>query len=80
MTDPLFPELEPGHNARLPAGWLRDNVGRCRSCQAWIVWAVNEKSGKRTPFNAEPPAGKDQLIVHWATCPEAEQWRSKNSR
>ena len=52
----------------LPAGWTADNPGHCRSCGADIVWAVNDKSGRRSLFN---PDGTS----HFATCPDAKAWR-----
>lgn len=35
----------------------------CRSCNAPIIWALNEKTKSRQPFDAEPdPAGKWELV------------------
>lgn len=42
-------------------------TGRCRSCQAGILWAITP-SGKWSPLDLD---GKP----HWATCPNAAQHR-----
>jgi hypothetical protein len=35
----------------------------CRSCRAPIIWATNEKTGGRQPFDAAPdPDGRWELI------------------
>ena len=35
----------------------------CRSCNAPVIWATNEKTGGRMPFDAEPdPKGKWELV------------------
>jgi len=44
-----------------------DEVGRCRSCGAVILWVVT-LWGKRSPQN---PDGTS----HFATCPDAVRWR-----
>lgn len=69
-------------------------MAACRSCGAWIVWAVTEK-GKRMPVEPsdggniflkeslfdEPPTatvvepGKGTHASHFATCPDAPEWR-----
>jgi hypothetical protein len=64
-------------------------LSRCRSCNAAIEWAEVVASGKRMPFDGEivpvSSAHKDGRLVevvdtdvtrpHWASCPQAEQWR-----
>ena len=62
--------------------------GRCRSCQAPIVWAQVARSGKKMPFN--PPLVAlttkhdeahrlleevDLGESHFASCPDAQQHR-----
>lgn len=65
--------------------------GTCRSCGAEIEWAETV-TGSRMPFN--PPVafvprlddlGDDVVeidrattVSHFATCPQAEQWRRKS--
>ena len=51
----------------VPPGYQPDNVGRCRSCQAPILWALTP-AGKKAPLN---PDGTN----HFGTCPSADQWR-----
>lgn len=35
----------------------------CRSCQAYIIWAVSVTSGKRMPLDAEPsPRGNVEIV------------------
>ena len=65
--------------------------GRCRSCGAAIEWATTP-SGAKMPL--DPPVvtipdlhGLDFVEVdraqtksHFATCPEAQQWRTRKSR
>lgn len=47
--------------------------GRCRSCQAMILWVrrVPKSGGAAKPH----PLDHDGTS-HFATCPQAEQWRS----
>ena len=65
-------------------------LGRCRSCGASIEWA-ELTSGKRHPFDAPIVAVRSQGSVldgrvieevdtsvsssHFATCPDAKDWR-----
>ena len=46
----------------------------CRSCDAPIEWHIT-KAGKIAPYN--PPGEDGETISHFATCPEAGQWRRK---
>ena len=64
---------------------------RCRSCGACIEWAEVAKSGRKMPFDGEiVPVGSrhepetrrlieivdlEVTTSHFATCPDAEQWR-----
>lgn len=41
----------------------------CRSCAAPVLW-VDTYGGKRAPLNADGTS-------HFATCPQADQWRRK---
>lgn len=62
--------------------------GRCRSCDAPIVWAVTVPNARRMPFNdpvilspvMDPREGvvlvdMDRTTSHFATCPDAARWR-----
>jgi hypothetical protein len=51
----------------IPPGYTPDNIGRCRSCDAAILWAITPR-GKKSPLD---PDGAS----HFGTCPTAEQWR-----
>jgi hypothetical protein len=65
--------------------------GVCRSCGARIVWAEVAGSGKRMPFDAPLAAFRAVLVgdhvieeidtdiskSHFATCPDAKDWRRK---
>lgn len=51
----------------VPLGWRADNVGTCRSCHAVVLWCFTPNE-KKAPID---PDGKS----HFATCPEADQWR-----
>lgn len=59
------------------------NYSLCRSCGHQIVWFRNHKTGKLMPVNAETvEAGDTELdlprhVSHFATCPQANEWRSK---
>ncbi|MGV0985043.1 MAG: hypothetical protein ACOYB2_10840 [Limnohabitans sp.] len=50
------------------------NAGRCRSCNALILWVkrVPAKGGQPKPH----PLDRDGTS-HFATCPQAESWRSR---
>lgn len=51
----------------VPDGWRADNEGRCRSCQAMVLWCWTP-NGKKAPIDRD---GKS----HFATCPQADAWR-----
>lgn len=69
----------------------RGTGDHCRSCGAAIEWAELVNSGKRMPFNEPivvfPGNGAivggrvveevDSASSHFATCPEAKQWRRR---
>lgn len=58
----------------------------CRSCNAEIIWATTPQ-GRRIPLDAKPlrvftineQSGITETVEgytsHFATCPDAEQWR-----
>lgn len=66
-------------------------LGTCRSCGAPVEWAEMASTGKRMPFNPPivtvavlMPVIIDGRIVedvdpatisHFATCPDAKEWR-----
>jgi hypothetical protein len=56
---------------------VHTNVTTCRSCGAQIYWSLTSK-GKRAPFNVDA-AGEATRESHFATCPNAEQWRKPKS-
>lgn len=62
---------------QLPEGWTAHDEGECRSCHAPILWAVNDKSGKSSPF--DPAKDEAPSVSHFATCPQAGQWRKKGA-
>lgn len=59
-----------GNRPSLPEGWEPQGTGECRSCHAPVTWARHSRTGSRAPFN---PDG----ISHYATCPQAPDWRKK---
>lgn len=63
----------------IPDGWT---IGRlatpthCRSCQAAVLFAKNDKTGKSSPFDAVPNIHEPtESVSHFATCPQAASWR-----
>lgn len=62
--------------------------GKCRSCNADVLWVVTEK-GARMPLNFEPEkrfvldSGSDPMVArvrntyvsHFSTCKQADRWR-----
>ena len=64
-------------------------TGACRSCGASIVWVEYVVTGKRHPYNppieVRPTTRVDgtrtiaeiDAVSHFATCPQASQWRNK---
>ena len=53
----------------LPEGWKPDNIGRCRSCRAEVLWCITP-AGKKAPVD---PDGTS----HFASCPDATAWRRR---
>lgn len=53
----------------VPLGMTAGNTGNCRSCRAEVMW-VTTAAGKRMPIDRD---GKS----HFATCPQADDWRRK---
>jgi hypothetical protein len=53
----------------IPLGWTADNVGRCRSCGAPVMWCVTP-AGKKAPVN---PDGTS----HFSNCPDSAAWRQR---
>lgn len=62
---------------QLPAGWVAGDRGTCRSCQAPVVWAIHERTGKRSPFDLDRRDAEGRLVNHFAVCPDAGTWRRK---
>lgn len=59
-----------GDRFEIREGYVPDaESGRCRSCDALIVW-TRTPNGKRMPVD---PDGAS----HFATCPQAGQWRRR---
>lgn len=58
----------------IPCLW-NGEVTNCRSCGAFIGFALTDKNKKWIPFDAQ---GKNTGVVqpHWATCPNADKHRS----
>jgi hypothetical protein len=58
---------------------------RCRSCAALVYWLKTAK-GARMIVDADtvtdPEAVFDARVhrAHWATCPDAVEWRAKRAR
>lgn len=57
------------------------DLGRCRSCQAPILWVVLQ-SGKRAPLDKATTVVFDEEGVsftghlnHFATCPQSKEWK-----
>jgi hypothetical protein len=53
----------------IPEGYTADNVGRCRSCGAEILWCLT-KTGARSPHDRDG-------VSHFATCPQSKSWRRR---
>lgn len=57
------------HGWIIPLGMTAGDVGRCRSCRAEVMW-VTTAAGKRMPIDRDGTS-------HFATCPDAKDWRRK---
>ena len=65
---------------------IKEGAGRCRSCGAEIFWIKNTQTGKLIPCDPRVRTvitetgncikGRE---THFATCPQAEEWRKKNA-
>jgi hypothetical protein len=57
------------------------DLGKCRSCGAEVVFVTNPKTGKSPPYNPTEVTvdGKTHKAgaSHFATCPQAPDWRGK---
>ena len=60
-----FPTTETGLKE---AGYVFDNTGRCKACDAEIAWY-------RTPKGKYIPLDEGDLTPHWGTCPNADDFR-----
>ena len=49
-------------------------VQQCRSCGADVIWIITE-AGKRMPVDAAPGLIPGEHTSHFATCPQANDWR-----
>lgn len=67
------------------AGYLFDNESHCRACGAPIEWYISPRN-KKIPFDVVAVKGTDtffspvrefQRIPHWASCPNAADFRKK---
>lgn len=65
----MFEDMTPYPRWTIPEGWQPDNEGRCRSCGAEVLWC-------RTPAGKKAPIDR-QGTSHFATCPQADQWRKR---
>ena len=43
--------------------------GQCRSCKEPIVWMLHARNQKPTPYNLDG-------VIHFATCPNAQDYRA----
>ncbi len=66
-------------------------LGRCRSCDSPVIWVTmvrpDGSKGRRNPLDPKPEkrvvvsktgkGGKvvDTYVSHFATCPQADDWR-----
>jgi hypothetical protein len=57
------------------AGYRFDNHAKCRGCSADIEWWITP-TGKKIPMDLMPEP-TSEAKPHWATCPNAEDFRRK---
>ena len=57
------------------AGYVFGGPAKCRGCGAAIFWFETPKE-KRMPFSWLPASPSD-LEPHWATCPQAKEFKKK---
>ena len=66
---------------QIPEGWpvwraAKAEPTHCRSCQAPVLFAQNDKTGKSSPFDPVPNIHEPvDSVSHFATCPQAAKWR-----
>lgn len=60
------------------AGYKVSNYGRCSGCRAAIEWWTTP-IGARAPMNPMPHP-ESEVISHFATCPNANQFRKPAKR
>jgi hypothetical protein len=59
-------------------------IKSCRSCGADIIWFQNPRTDKWMPVDAETVEPDDEeldlkhMTSHFATCPDADDWRQDN--
>ena len=58
-------------------------MSKCRSCGEEIIWLKTD-GGRNIPADADTVDDKgatifdpEQMISHFATCPDANKWRTK---
>jgi hypothetical protein len=72
-------ERPPEHDGYylLPDG---ERIGRCRSCNAQIVWVLTD-SGARMPLDLKHTRvnleGQLEVLTHFATCPHGKAWSKR---
>jgi hypothetical protein len=58
----------------LRAGYKSLGRSKCKGCGAAIEW-WNTTNNKRIPYNPLPESDHSRVMVHWATCPKADDFR-----
>lgn len=70
----MFDETTPT-GWTVPLGYVADfqnPPAKCRSCHAEVLWTTTP-AGKRSPLDRD---GKS----HFATCPQAKEWRRPSAK
>jgi len=67
VTDSSRPA--PPYDVVVPEGYTFSAMGSCRSCGARIAWTTSP-AGRPAPLD---PDG----VSHFATCPQASDWRGR---
>lgn len=65
----MFDDVASWPGWAIPDGWTAANQGRCRSCDAEVLWCLTP-AGKRAPLNRDGTS-------HFSNCPQAESWRRR---
>lgn len=60
------------------AGYKFLNHHVCKGCGADIEW-WETNNGKKLPFDPMPKSDNADVTPHWASCPEADSFRRKDS-